>query len=59
MRLFPEPIGGAHSDYNKAAALLKKALVRNIKELEKLTGEQLKTQRYDKYRAIGKFTESK
>ena len=55
--IVPEPIGGAHSDYDAAAASLKKVLLRNLKELKSKTGEQLKEQRYKKYRAIGKFLE--
>ena len=57
--IVPEPIGGAHSDYDAAAESLKKVLKKNIKELKKQTGQQLKEQRYNKYRAIGKFFEGK
>jgi acetyl-CoA carboxylase carboxyl transferase subunit alpha len=57
--IVPEPIGGAHSDYDAAASFLKKALLENLKELKSKTGEQLKEQRYKKYRAIGKFLEGK
>lgn len=52
-----EPIGGAHSDYDNAAALLKEALQRNLKELSAMSKDKLTKQRYDKFRAIGKFTE--
>jgi acetyl-CoA carboxylase carboxyl transferase subunit alpha len=55
--IVPEPIGGAHSDYDGAAAFLKKTLLKNLKELKKRTGQQLRDQRYKKYRAIGKFFE--
>lgn len=51
-----EPIGGAHSNYDEAAELLKEALLKNLKELNKKSGEQLKEQRYEKYRKIGQFT---
>ena len=57
--IIPEPIGGAHSDYETAAENVKKVLLKNIRELTKKSGEELKEQRYNKYRAIGKFKEEK
>ena len=57
--IIPEPLGGAHNDYDNAAANLKSALVKNLKELSKKTPLQLKEQRYERYRVIGKFTEEK
>ena len=56
--IVPEPVGGAHSDYDSAAAFLKKALLQNIGELKGKTGKQLKEQRYAKYRAIGEFLDT-
>jgi acetyl-CoA carboxylase carboxyl transferase subunit alpha len=50
-----EPLGGAHEDYDKAAKLLKKAIVANLKNLSKMTPEELKEDRYNKYRNIGVF----
>src|ERR1700749_4680427 len=35
--IIPEPIGGAHWDYNEAAGLLKPRLVETLKELSKLS----------------------
>lgn len=57
-QLLPEPIGGAHSDPLKAAANLKEALVKNLNELLSLSSEQLRQQRYKKFRQIGMFTEA-
>ena len=57
--VIPEPIGGAHYDYYEAAALLKKAIVKNLDFLCSKTAEELKEERYQKYRYIGKFKEIK
>ena len=52
-----EPLGGAHNDYKKTAENMKKEIVRALAELEKLSSEELKNQRYEKFRAMGKFIE--
>src|SRR6478735_5939810 len=38
--IIPEPIGGAHWDYNEAAALLKPYLIQTIRELRDLSPEE-------------------
>jgi acetyl-CoA carboxylase carboxyl transferase subunit alpha len=50
-----EPPGGAHRDYQAAACSLKEALIRHLNDLTQLSIETLLEQRYQKYRAIGKF----
>ncbi len=52
-----EPFGGAHRNLETAAANLDKALAAHLAELCKLSGRKLKDQRYDKFRAMGRFTE--
>ncbi len=52
-----EPIGGAHGDYAAISASLAEALSRNLRELQKLTPEELVQQRYDKFRKMSRFTE--
>ncbi|HBC86526.1 MAG TPA: acetyl-CoA carboxylase carboxyl transferase subunit alpha [Lentisphaeria bacterium] len=52
-----EPLGGAHKDYDSAAESLKKALKKNLAELEKLSPKELRENRYNKYRKLGVFTE--
>ena len=52
-----EPMGGAHTDYNAAAANLKTALEKHLKELNKLSVSKLLDQRYEKFRTIGKVAE--
>ena len=48
-----EPLGGAHSDPEKAIAEVGKAIAANLKRLKKLSGDELKEQRYEKFRAMG------
>jgi acetyl-CoA carboxylase carboxyl transferase subunit alpha len=52
-----EPLGGAHKDIDAAAEFLKKALKKNLADLEKLSTQEIKENRYQKYRKMGVFTE--
>jgi len=54
-QIIKEPFGGAHRDYVKAAELVGKALHTNLVSLSKLSGEELRNQRYEKFRSIGYF----
>ncbi|MCX5694274.1 MAG: acetyl-CoA carboxylase carboxyltransferase subunit alpha [Candidatus Omnitrophica bacterium] len=49
----PEPLGGAHRDAQKIAANVKEVIVRNLKELDVLSKEELLKSRYKKFRAMG------
>ncbi|MDD3345421.1 MAG: acetyl-CoA carboxylase carboxyltransferase subunit alpha [Candidatus Omnitrophica bacterium] len=49
----PEPLGGAHRDPGKVAQNVKDTLLRNFKELESFSKEELLDLRYKKFRAIG------
>ncbi|MFA6714800.1 MAG: acetyl-CoA carboxylase carboxyltransferase subunit alpha [Victivallaceae bacterium] len=55
--VIPEPLGGAHKDYITTAKAIKKSLKHHLRELEKLSPEQLKDQRYKKFRMMGRFIE--
>jgi acetyl-CoA carboxylase carboxyl transferase subunit alpha len=55
--LIPEPLGGAHQDYQAAAQSLKTALLKHLDELAVLGAEELTHQRLQKFRAFGKFAE--
>lgn len=55
--MVPEPKGGAHMNHAAAAANLKEALLRNLNELQQLSGEERMNGRYDKFRAMGVFEE--
>ena len=48
-----EPLGGAHSAPEAAIAAVGKAIAANLKQLSKLSGDELKKQRYEKFRAMG------
>ncbi len=52
-----EPLGGAHKDYDGAAAEIKKTLLSELAEMEKMTSEELVNQRYDRFRRIEFFME--
>ena len=50
-----EPAGGAHKNQKSACALVKKAVLASLKELVKLTPEELVEKRYAKIRSYGNF----
>ena len=52
-----EPLGGAHRDHKGVAETLHEALARNIRELKKLTTEELLERRYEKFRKMSRFIE--
>ncbi len=53
--IVPEPLGGAHHDWDEAARLLKKAVMANYHVLNTLPGEELVSRRIEKFSAIGVF----
>jgi acetyl-CoA carboxylase carboxyl transferase subunit alpha len=55
--IVPEPIGGAHWDYNEAAALLKPHLVNAINELRPLSPQERVARRIEKYCRMGFWDE--
>ncbi len=55
--ILPEPVGGAHADPLKATEILREALVRHLGELNQMTGQQRRDLRYQKFRAMGIFSE--
>jgi len=55
--IVPEPQGGAHTDHAAAATNLKEVVLRNLGELQTLSGEERMNARYDKFRAMGVFEE--
>lgn len=55
----PEPLGGAHTNPEEAAANLRELLSAQLKELRKLSKTALLDQRYEKYRRMGPFEEGK
>lgn len=57
--IIPEPLGGAHRDYEFTIHRVKKAIRKHLKQLQKLSREELVSLRYKKYRKIGKYKETK
>jgi acetyl-CoA carboxylase carboxyl transferase subunit alpha len=53
--IIPEPPGGAQDDHDRAADLLRDALLGALTELKAMTPEQLIEQRYKKFREMGNF----
>ncbi len=51
--IIKEPIGGAHTDIPCIVKRIKRAILRHIDELEKLSTEERITQRIDKFTAMG------
>ncbi|MGZ9583233.1 acetyl-CoA carboxylase carboxyltransferase subunit alpha [Paenibacillus marinisediminis] len=56
--VIPEPRGGAHKDVPAASEEIKKALIKHLAELMPMTADELREDRYDKFRKIGKFKTS-
>jgi acetyl-CoA carboxylase carboxyl transferase subunit alpha len=55
--VIPEPVGGAHTDHEQAAASLQAVLIRSYEELRKLKPEKLVRRRREKFRRMGQFEE--
>ena len=57
--IVPEPLGGAHRDYNVMAENLKKALIVSLDELKKMPIEELVEKRFSKFRSVGAYNGDK
>jgi acetyl-CoA carboxylase carboxyl transferase subunit alpha len=55
--VIPEPPGGAHRDPARAAEAVGRALRKHLGQLKALGPDQLVDDRYDKFRALGVFTD--
>jgi acetyl-CoA carboxylase carboxyl transferase subunit alpha len=55
--IIPEPLGGAHWDYQEAAALLKPKLVETIHELKQISPELRIEKKIEKFGAMGFWNE--
>jgi acetyl-CoA carboxylase carboxyl transferase subunit alpha len=56
--IVPEPVGGAHRDWEGAAGNLREALREHLRPLASLSPEDLVAHRYEKFRKIGAFEEA-
>ena len=55
--IIPEPLGGAHRDHAKTAAILKSHITKYLEQLTPLPVEKLLENRYRKFRKMGVFEE--
>ena len=55
--IVPEPLGGAHRDWDEAAATLKHYVQDALAELQPLAPEELVARRQDKFAAMARFEE--
>ena len=53
--IVPEPVGGAHRDYDGTMTATKKVLVKHLKRLKDVSSKKLLARRFDKYAAMGRF----
>jgi acetyl-CoA carboxylase carboxyl transferase subunit alpha len=54
----PEPEGGAHTNWKEAARLLGEALQSSLEDLSKISGEQLRRRRRDRFKSLGVYASS-
>ena len=53
----PEPQGGAHTDWDATAGALRVALLRHLTELDAMSADERREQRWRKFEAMGAWTE--
>ena len=56
--VIPEPVGGAHRNWDSTAMSIRKTLASNLSELSDLGANEIAAQRYDKFRKMGEFSEN-
>jgi len=56
--IVPEPVGGAHRNWEETAAALRQALRDHLWELKSKSPDELVRDRYEKFRKIGVFEET-
>jgi len=54
--ILQEPPGGAHRDYQGTFATVKKALVKHLDRLKRISRRKLVDRRFEKYARIGRYT---
>lgn len=56
-RIIPEPLGGAHTSYNKIGHTLKEVLLEELEELLKIKPDKLINNRIEKFGKMGVYSE--
>ena len=54
----PEPLGGAHTNYAEVTNNMKTSIMNALDELSKKSSEELRNERYNKFRKMGRFVEA-
>jgi acetyl-CoA carboxylase carboxyl transferase subunit alpha len=54
----PEPVGGAHTDWDATAGALRVALLRHLAELDVVSPDERREQRWRKFEAMGEWIEA-
>ena len=57
-KIIPEPLGGAHRNYDQIADSLKQNLLETLKKLDSVSIDKLLEQRYQKLMAFGEYREA-
>jgi acetyl-CoA carboxylase carboxyl transferase subunit alpha len=57
--IVPEPVGGAHTDWDAAAGALRSALLRHLAEIEQMGAEERRGQRRAKFERMGAWREER
>lgn len=53
-QILPEPLGGAHRNFDEIAATLKRAIQEQLAQLKKLPADKLVNQRYERFMSFGR-----
>ncbi len=53
--IIPEPLGGAHRNYNDTMKATRKTLLKHLNSLEKIAPKKLTSRRFEKFAAMGRF----
>lgn len=56
--IVPEPMGGAQTDWDATAGALRVALLRHLAELDALSADERREQRWQKFEAMGEWVEA-
>jgi SNF2 family DNA or RNA helicase len=56
-QILPEPLGGAHNNWEEVSDTIKTALLKELETLTSLNTDKIKEDRYKKFRSFGKFKE--
>lgn len=57
-QVLPEPLGGAHRDYEQTFETVQKAISKNLNDLGRQTAQELVETRYQKFRTMGRYREA-